>query len=289
MRFVTHRTGDGLRLGAVDERDLVHTLPAGLSLGDLLGVSGALTEVGAAALARRSGTVPLAELDLAAPLQPGSVAEASVVDAAVTAEGRAPGPVLTLTALGPVTGPFDDIGVPAGAELATVELRMAAVVGAPGRHLRAGEAEAHIAGYVALEDWTAWEAERVEMARLFGGARGRASATALGSVFVTADELAPRRARGGFAVAGRVRVNDVLAGDDRFDELAWGFAELVSRASHTGWLRPGDLVAANPARSRCSARVPAAGGDIVRSAVDGIGRTRHRIVALEPAAAPAAH
>ena len=72
------------------------------------------------------------------------------------------------------------------------------MVGRAGENLTVEEAEHHIAGYVVLNDFSARDVQFHEMRMHLGPAKGKDTATALGSVFVTVDELQPYRAGSSF-------------------------------------------------------------------------------------------
>jgi len=93
-----------------------------------------------------------------------------------------------------VQGPTDDVRVPRGSSLFDLELEVAAVIGRPGRDITVSEAEGHIAGYVLMNDWSARDLQFAEMQVRLGPVKGKDSATTLGPVLVTPDELAPHRA-----------------------------------------------------------------------------------------------
>src|SRR5439155_884114 len=91
-----------------------------------------------------------------------------------------------------IYGPDDEIPYPEGTEKLDYELEVAAVIGAGGA----------IGGFTVMNDWSARDLQRREMAIGLGPAKGKDFATSLGPVVVTPDELGAQAAR---ARAGRLR------------------------------------------------------------------------------------
>ena len=188
-----------------------------------------------------------------------------------------------------ITGPYDDVPIPPGSELFDFELEVGAVVGRAGRDLTVEEAEAHIAGYVVLNDFSARDVQFHEMRMGLGPAKAKDTATSLGTVFVTADELEPHRSGSSFDLEMQVRVNGELVGSDRLNSMAWSFPALAAYASRGTVIQPGDLLGSGTCQGGCLAELwgrhgyehhpPLQPGDVVAMTVDGLGGTRNRIVA----------
>jgi 2-keto-4-pentenoate hydratase/2-oxohepta-3-ene-1,7-dioic acid hydratase in catechol pathway len=298
MKFVTHRDDKGSRLGVVSGERL-HNLPFGAALTDLLADPDQLHVLGQEAQRQTDDSIIADDAIVEAPLQPHSIRDFSVFPQHMQAMGQRRGqkklgpefwelPIFYFSNPWAVTGPFDDVPIPPGSERFDFELELAAVIGRPGRNLAPEDAGAHIAGYVIMNDWTARDLQRVEMARSFGPVKGKDTSTSLGSVFITADELEPRRSLGSFDLRGEVRINDEVFGSDTFDNMAWGFGELVAYASRGAWVRPGDLIASGTCGRGCLAEVwalegedahaPLKAGDLVTTTIEELGMTQNLVV-----------
>ena len=70
------------------------------------------------------------------------------------------------------------------------ELEAAIVIGAQGKNIPAAGAEAHIAGLMVMNDFSARTLQMAEMQLNLGPAKGKDFATATGPMLVTLDELA---------------------------------------------------------------------------------------------------
>lgn len=147
------------------------------------------------------------------------------------------------------------VPLPPGCEVFDFELEVAAVIGSPGYNLSPAEAEDHIVGYTILNDWSARDLQRREMRVGLGPAKGKDTATTLGPVLVTKDELSEFVEGDRLALDMSVSVNGVEIGRDNLRQMAWSFAELVSYASRGTWVRPGDVIGSGTAGGGCLAEL----------------------------------
>jgi 2-keto-4-pentenoate hydratase/2-oxohepta-3-ene-1,7-dioic acid hydratase in catechol pathway len=301
MKVVRHRAEQGPTLAVVDDGDVLVDLPPGRELPELLAEDGLLAETAEQARRRAPRVTPLADARLMAPLDPPTFRDfstfpehtAGIVKLADPDAGVPPEfweiPTFYFSNPYAIVGPTDDVPIPPGCALFDYELEVAAVVGRAGRDLSVDEAQAHIAGFVVLNDFSARDVQFHEMRLRLGPAKGKDTATSLGGVFVTADELAPRRSGASYDLRMEVRVNGELVGGDRLDSMAWDFPALAAYASRATWIRPGDLLGSGTCRGGCLAELwgrhgydvhpPLQPGDVVTTSVEELGGTRNRIVA----------
>lgn len=131
------------------------------------------------------------------------------------------------------------------------ELEIGAVLGAGGRDLTPAAAEALIAGYCVLNDWSARRVQREEMSVGLGPAKGKDFATSLGPFLVTPDELADRHQGKGYALAMVARRNGRELSRGSWDSIHYSFGELISRASQGVDLLPGELFGSGTVGGGC--------------------------------------
>ncbi|WP_116205901.1 fumarylacetoacetate hydrolase family protein [Amycolatopsis circi] len=184
------------------------------------------------------------------------------------------------------------VPMPPGCEVLDFELEVAAVIGKAGFNLSVAEAADHIAGFTILNDWSARDLQSREMRVGLGPVKGKDTATTLGPVLVTPDELADRASGGRYDLAMEVFVNDTRIGGDTLANMAWTFAELIAYASRGTWVRPGDVLGSGTCGSGCLAELwgwhcdrqppPLRIGDTVRMTVQGIGTVHNTVVAGPP-------
>lgn len=304
MRLVSFGPEGAVRAGVV-VGDLVHPLPDGTSVLDLVrsGLSAAL-ETGAHTVATTAGRA-LATVRLAPPLQPPSIRDFMAFEAhvegalrTVAADAAVPpewydAPRFYFTNPAALVGAHDDVAIPPGSERLDFELEVAAVVGLDGRDLDPGSADAALFGYTVMNDWSARDLQRPEMRVGLGPCKGKDFATTLGPWLVTADELHPLRdADGMLPLVMTVEVNGVEVGRDLLSSMAWTFAELLSYASRGAPVRAGDVLGSGTcggggslaelwgrATEADGAPPPLAAGDVVSMTVEGLGTIANRVVA----------
>lgn len=178
------------------------------------------------------------------------------------------------------------------------ELEVAAVIGgvdgSEGRNLTVDEADAHLFGYLIMNDWSARDLQTREMNVRLGPAKGKDFATTLGPWIVTADELRPCvDADGLLQLQARAYVNGALVGEDLVSNMSWTFAELIAYAARDSRVVPGDVLGSGTVgnggclaelwgRSGASEPAPLRTGDSVRLVVQGLGELRNTVDAAQP-------
>jgi 2-keto-4-pentenoate hydratase/2-oxohepta-3-ene-1,7-dioic acid hydratase in catechol pathway len=134
-----------------------------------------------------------------------------------------------------VFGPGEEIPWPAYTEELDYELEVACVLGGRGRDLDEDGARAVIFGYTLMNDWSARDIQRKEMASRLGPAKGKDFATSLGPCIVTADELDPTALRLVARVDGEVWSEGDLGG------ARWSFPQMIAHVSQGEDVWPGDV------------------------------------------------
>ena len=140
-------------------------------------------------------------------------------------------PVFYFTNPAAVLGPGDPVAAPPRSAELDYELEVACVLGRSGRNLRLEDADAAVAGFMVMNDWSARDIQRREMALSLGPAKGKDFATSLGPVLVTAAEFAPGGLREVPSAVMTATVNGVEWSRADLDGLWWSFAELLAYAS----------------------------------------------------------
>ncbi len=162
-----------------------------------------------------------------------------------------------------VHGPDDTIPFPAESSAWDYELEAAVVIGAEGR----------IAGFTILNDWSARDLQKMEMAVGLGPAKGKDFATSLGPVVVTPDEL------GDLRLEMVARVNGEERSRGNLGDINWSWDELVAHAGRNTRLVAGDVLGSGTVGTGCILE-HADGrwlrpGDEVELEIEGIGVLRN--------------
>ena len=186
-----------------------------------------------------------------------------------------------------VIGPDDTVAAPPGSAQLDYELEVAAVVGTDGHDLDPGDAEAHIAGFTIMNDWSARDLQRQEMAVGLGPAKGKDFATSLGPEMVTPDELADRRAGKAYDLVMTARVNGREYSRGNLADLYWSFGEMLAHASRGTRLVAGDVIGSGTCGTGCILELSLvhgsdeypwlAPGDVVELEVERLGILRNVI------------
>lgn len=299
MRWCTYSTGsDAPRAGLVVD-DVVHGLPEPTDLLTLLGSPTALQEAAVAARTSPSETVPISEVRLHAPVPvPPSVRDFMAFEEHVVTSTRALGlevdptwyeiPVFYFTNPAAILGPNDDVPIAPGSLAWDYELEIAAVVGVAGSDIAASDAEAHIAGYTILCDWSARDLQEREMKLHLGPAKGKDTATSIGPVLITPDELEPLRRGNAYDLTMTASVNGRPYSAGNFSSIHWDFPTLIEYASRGTHLRTGDVIGSGTVGTGCILELARthgaeaypwlAAGDTVTCSVPPIGEITARIV-----------
>ena len=144
-----------------------------------------------------------------------------------------------------IIGPGAVIPWPAFTRKLDFEFEIAAVVGKAGKDITVKDAPKHIAGYIVMNDVSARDIQRNEMVCRMGPAKGKDFCTILGPYFVTADEWT------GKLPNLSVRINGKEWSNSRKVQPYWSFPTMLSHASQSEQLLPGDLLGSGTYYTGC--------------------------------------
>jgi 2-keto-4-pentenoate hydratase/2-oxohepta-3-ene-1,7-dioic acid hydratase in catechol pathway len=288
------------RVGAVRE-GRVHLLPEVGTIVDLLGDDGErLHAAGERALRDPAEVLDIGAVHLLPPVPvPPSVRDFYAFEQHVRTARQKRGlemdpdwyelPVFYFSNPRAVIGDGVDVAIPPGSSELDYELEVAAVVGRGGRDLTPEHAQAGIAGYCVMNDWSARDLQRREMRLSMGPVKGKDFATSLGPVLVTPDELDDRRSGAAFDLAMLARVNGEEWSRASLADIHWSFGEMLAYASRGTELVPGDVIGSGTCGTGCilelalvhgSERYPwLKPGDVVELEVERLGTLHNRVVA----------
>ncbi|CCK25264.1 hydrolase [Streptomyces davaonensis JCM 4913] len=177
-----------------------------------------------------------------------------------------------------ITGPYDDVLLPAWAEQPDWELELAAVIGRPAYRVPVEEALDHIAGYTIANDLTdratVFRRDMKAIGTDWLRSKNAPGFTPLGPWIVPAESVTD---------PGELRVTLKLNGETMQDEstkdMIFGVARMVSYASQAAQLLPGDLVlTGSPAGNGMHWGRLLRDGDVMEGSITGLGVQRTRCV-----------
>ena len=184
-----------------------------------------------------------------------------------------------------VFGPDEEVPYPPYTNEMDYELEIAAVIGVAGVNIVPEDAPKHIFGYTIFNDWSARDVQREEMKAALGPAKGKDFASSLGPVIATAEEFGPETAGkpGVYHAAMIARVNGEECSRGNFKDIYWSFGQIISRASDSVMLYPGDVIGSGTVGTGSLLEVTKAQGpwlqpgDAVEMEVEGIGILRNTV------------
>ncbi|MBA2313785.1 MAG: fumarylacetoacetate hydrolase family protein [Chloroflexi bacterium] len=291
MRLFNYLGDDGsLETGLLEDNRVI-PLPWSLLVSlteddDLNGLRGAVEHVRGTAGRRPTDLRP------AAGLEPGKIVGVGLNYREHAAEGgrAAPDrPLLFAKFANAVVADGEAIVRPEGTHALDLEVELGVVIGRRARRVEAGEAMAHVAGYVVVNDVSArdWQGNQAALREGEKGdgqwlrAKGSDTFLPMGPVFVTADELDP--AAGLRLCSWRITPDgeEQLMQDGNTGDMIWSVPELVAHISNAITLEPGDVIATGTPSGVGVFREPPVflePGDRVRCEIEGIGSVENPVV-----------
>ncbi|MBN9143351.1 MULTISPECIES: fumarylacetoacetate hydrolase family protein [unclassified Novosphingobium] len=203
-----------------------------------------------------------------------------------SADGKAPrgpiDPILFFKPTSSLVGPADPVILPYEAGVVVAETELAVVIGRKGHRVAPEQAMDHVFGYTIANDITAPEVMLGDSSQspLFfqqGRGKGFPSFCPLGPWIVPAGHIPDPN---GLHITQEIDGIIELAGPTTL--MIHSIAMLVSEASHAFGLEPGDIIlSGSPRPAPGAGRRPLAGGSLLISRIDGIGRMANPIIAEE--------
>ena len=174
-----------------------------------------------------------------------------------------------------LTGPHDDLVLPAISSKVDYEAELAVVIGAPARHVAESEAHEIIAGYTVLNDISMRDFQNRTTQWLQGKTFERS--TPLGPVLVTGDEIDHAR-----DLAISCAVDDEVRQSARTSDMVFAPPFVVSYLSRIMTLEPGDVISTGTPGGVGISYRPSRylrPGQVVRTRIEGIGELVNACVA----------
>jgi fumarylacetoacetate (FAA) hydrolase len=140
---------------------------------------------------------------------------------------------------------------PAWTQALDYELEIACVIGTRARDVAPDRWREVVAGFTILNDWSARDVQRNEMAIGLGPAKGKDFATSLGPALVTLEELEPARRGDHYDLAMEARVNGSTLSRGNVKDLHYTFGQMIARASQDVYLFPGDVIGSGTVGTGC--------------------------------------
>jgi len=180
----------------------------------------------------------------------------------------------------------DEVCAPHGSEALDYELELACVIGTSARDLpdddRALEC---VAGFTIMNDWSARDLQRAEMAIGLGPSKSKDFATSLGPTLMTFDELKSHYRDGRLQLEMTARVNGRELSRGNAGTMYWTWPQILAHASRDTELQLGDVLGSGTVGTGCILELTpekAGGwlkpGDVVELEIERLGILRNRVV-----------
>jgi len=185
-----------------------------------------------------------------------------------------------------IIGDGDTVFAPQGCQALDFELELACVIGSKARDLPADDTAMEcVAGFTVMNDWSARDIQRAEMAVGLGPSKSKDFATSLGPRLVPFNELKPFYREGRLHLEMTARVNGKEYSRGNAGTMHWTWPQILAHASRDTELQPGDVVGSGTVGTGCILELTpeAVGGwlqpgDTVELEIEGIGTLTNTVV-----------
>lgn len=175
-----------------------------------------------------------------------------------------------------ISGPGGDILWPSYSRLMDYECELACVIGVGGKDISESRAHEHIFGFTILNDFSARDAQMIEMQGFLGPAKGKDfdGANAMGPCLVTADEVGDSK-----NLQMIVRVNGVERSRGSSSDMHWSFEQMIAWISRDETIYPGEILGSGTVGDGCGLEHGAFlnDNDVIELEIEGIGILRNAV------------
>ncbi len=171
-----------------------------------------------------------------------------------------------------IYGPDDTVPWPAYTDKLDYELEICAVIGTPGRRVRAADAARHIVGFTLYNDWSARDIQFREMSIGIGPGISKDFGSSIGPCILTAEE---------FNRDGRVeaRIDGEVWSSGSIGTMHFSYEEIIEWTTQEETLQPGDLLGSGTVGRGCGLELNRwlTEGCVVELEAEGIGTLRNTV------------
>ncbi len=186
-----------------------------------------------------------------------------------------------------IIGDGDPVAAPQGSTALDYELELACVIGTACRDLPADDtAMSAVAGFTILNDWSARDLQRAEMAVGLGPSKSKDFATSIGPRLVPLSDLRAHYRDGRLHLEMTATVNGREYSRGNAGSMHWSWPQILAHASRDTELRPGDLIGSGTVGTGCILELTPEAvcgwlqpGDVVELAIEKLGVLRNTVVA----------
>lgn len=142
-------------------------------------------------------------------------------------------------------GPDDEIIWPRYTRIMDYELELGCVIGKEGRNIPVEKAHEYILGYTIINDFSARDIQKKEMAIRLGPAKAKDFGTSIGPWIVTRDEIDAKNLR---MIA---HINGKQYSEGNSKDMHFTFEQMIAHLSQDETIYPGDILGSGTVGSGC--------------------------------------
>jgi fumarylacetoacetate (FAA) hydrolase len=185
-----------------------------------------------------------------------------------------------------IIGDGDPVSAPQGSQALDYELELACVVGKTASNLLADDSAMDcLAGFTIMNDWSARDLQRAEMAVGLGPSKSKDFATSLGPKLVPFEGLKSHYRDGRLHLEMTARVNGQEYSRGNSGSMYWTWPQILAHASRDTELKPGDVIGSGTVGTGCILELTPEKvggwlkpGDVVELEIEGIGILTNAVV-----------
>lgn len=172
-------------------------------------------------------------------------------------------------------GHEEEILWPSYTNILDYELELAMIVGREGKNIKVTNADKHIFGFTILNDISARDIQRKEMAIRLGPAKGKDFCSILGPVIVTYDEFEFKEPN----LKMTAKINGKLWSEGYSGESHFSWAQMIEHVSKDEWIVPGDVFGSGTVGTGCGLELDKwiQPNDIIELEVEKIGKLINKV------------
>jgi 2-keto-4-pentenoate hydratase/2-oxohepta-3-ene-1,7-dioic acid hydratase in catechol pathway len=185
-------------------------------------------------------------------------------------------PIYYITNRFSVRGPNTTVKWPRYSRVMDYELEFGIITKNKGANISAAKAKDHIFGYTIFNDFSARDAQRIEMEGRLGPAKGKSfdGGNVMGPWIVTPDEIGDP-----YHLQMEVRVNGKMRSQGVSDGMLFSFEEIIEHVTKDETLMPGEFIGSGTVGNGCGLEIGwyLEHGDTIELEVEKIGVLKNRV------------
>jgi 2-keto-4-pentenoate hydratase/2-oxohepta-3-ene-1,7-dioic acid hydratase in catechol pathway len=185
-------------------------------------------------------------------------------------------PIYYITNRFSVRGTNTTVKWPRYSQVMDYELEFGIITRNKGANISAAKAGEHIFGYTIFNDFSARDAQRIEMEGRLGPAKGKSfdGGNVMGPWIVTPDEIGDP-----YSLKMEVRVNGQMRSQGVSDGMLFSFEEIIAHVTQDETLMPGEFIGSGTVGNGCGLEIGwyLEHGDAIELEVEKIGILKNRV------------